>query len=94
MRGKQVLMDTLAAHGVEYLFGNPGTTESPIIDALPTIRSSATCVALHEGVALARRATTRRPAGAPAWSISTSPRASATRSACCTARSRRGRRSS
>ncbi len=52
MRGKQVLMDTLAAQGVEYLFGNPGTTESPIIDALvdhPQIRY---VVALHEGVAV------------------------------------------
>ena len=52
MRGKQVLMDTLAAQGVEYLFGNPGTTESPIIDALvdhPEIRY---VVALHEGVAV------------------------------------------
>jgi benzoylformate decarboxylase len=52
MRGRQVLMETLVAHGVEYLFGNPGTTESPIIDSLadhPEIRYVLT---LHEGVAL------------------------------------------
>jgi benzoylformate decarboxylase len=51
MRGKQVLMDTLTAQGVDVVFGNPGTTESPIIDALvdhPEIRY---VVALHEGVA-------------------------------------------
>ena len=29
MRGKQVLMESLIAHGVEHIFGNPGTTESP-----------------------------------------------------------------
>ena len=34
MRGKQVLMDTLPAQGVDVVFGNPGTTERPIIDAL------------------------------------------------------------
>src|SRR5262245_60256111 len=52
MRGKDVLMDTLEAHGVELLFGNPGTTESPIIDALvgrPRLRY---IMALHEAVAV------------------------------------------
>src|SRR5215475_13148640 len=34
MRGKQVLMESLIAHGVEHVFGNPGTTESPIYNAL------------------------------------------------------------
>jgi benzoylformate decarboxylase len=52
MRGKQVFMESLIGHGVEYIFGNPGTTESPILDALldhPRLRY---VVALHEGVAL------------------------------------------
>jgi benzoylformate decarboxylase len=51
MRGKQVLMDTLEAHGVELIFGNPGTTENPFLDALvdrPRLRYILT---LHEGVA-------------------------------------------
>jgi benzoylformate decarboxylase len=52
MRGKQVLMDTLLAHGVEYLFGNPGTTESPILDSLLDYEQLRYIVALHEGVAL------------------------------------------
>jgi benzoylformate decarboxylase len=34
MHGRQILMETLVGHGVELLFGNPGTTESPIIDSL------------------------------------------------------------
>ena len=52
MRGKQVLMDTLVAHGIECLFGNPGTTESPIIDSLPDYPQLRYMLALHEGVAL------------------------------------------
>jgi benzoylformate decarboxylase len=52
MRGKQVLMDSLVAHGVEHVFGNPGTTESPILDALLDYPQLRYIVALHEGVAL------------------------------------------
>jgi len=52
MRGKQVFMEGLIAHGVEYIFGNPGTTESPILDALLDYPQLRYIVALHEGVAL------------------------------------------
>lgn len=52
MRGKQVFMDTLLAHGVEVIFGNPGTTESPILDSLLDYEQLRYIVALHEGVAL------------------------------------------
>ena len=52
MRGKQVLMESLIAHGVEYIFGNPGTTESPILDALLDYPQLQYVMALHEGVAL------------------------------------------
>jgi hypothetical protein len=37
---------------VEHIFGNPGTTESPLLDALSTIRRSQYIVHLHEGVAV------------------------------------------
>ena len=30
-----VLMEILRSAGVRYLFGNPGTTELPFLDALP-----------------------------------------------------------
>lgn len=33
-RGAQVLLELLESEGVEYIFGNPGTTELPLIDAL------------------------------------------------------------
>ena len=32
--GKQVVVDSLIAEGVRHVFGNPGTTELPLLDAL------------------------------------------------------------
>ena len=52
MRGKQVLMESLIAHGVSFIFGNPGTTESPIMDSLADYPQLRYIMALHEGVAL------------------------------------------
>jgi benzoylformate decarboxylase len=52
MRGKHVLMDTLDAHGVDVMFGNPGTTESPLVDALVDRPRPRYILALHEAVAL------------------------------------------
>lgn len=34
MTGKRALLEMLRAEGVGYIFGNPGTSESPIMDAL------------------------------------------------------------
>ena len=45
-------MESLIGHGVEYIFGNPGTTESPILDALLDYPQLKYIVALHEGVAV------------------------------------------
>jgi hypothetical protein len=33
-RGGTLLLDVLRSEGVRYIFGNPGTTELPLIDAL------------------------------------------------------------
>lgn len=52
MRGRQVLIETLLAHGVERIFGNPGTTESPLLDSLPDYPQLEYIVHLHEGVAV------------------------------------------
>jgi benzoylformate decarboxylase len=52
MFGRTVFMDSLVAHGIDRIFGNPGTTESPLIDALADYPSIEYTVALHEGVAL------------------------------------------
>ena len=32
--GKHILLDLLASEGVEFIFGNPGTTELPLLDAM------------------------------------------------------------
>jgi benzoylformate decarboxylase len=44
-------MDSLVAHGVERIFGNPGTTESPLLDSLQSYPQIEYVVALHEGIA-------------------------------------------
>ena len=52
MRGIQVFMDSLALHGVDSIFGNPGTTENPLLDSLIDHPEVSYYVALHEGVAI------------------------------------------
>ncbi len=52
MRGRQVFMETLLAHGVDRIFGNPGTTESPLLDSLLDYPQLQYIVHLHEGVAV------------------------------------------
>src|SRR5258708_18671358 len=52
MRGRQVFFETLVAHGVERIFGNPGTTESPLLDSLLDYPQLQYIVHLHEGVAV------------------------------------------
>jgi benzoylformate decarboxylase len=52
MRGRQVLMETLLNHGVDRIFGNPGTTESPLLDSLLDYPQIHYIVHLHEGVAV------------------------------------------
>jgi benzoylformate decarboxylase len=62
-RGANLLLEILRSEGVEYIFGNPGTTELPLIDALletPTIRyilalQEASAVAMADGYAQAAR---------------------------------------
>jgi benzoylformate decarboxylase len=66
MRGKQVFMESLIAHGVEHIFGNPGTTESPILDALLDYPQLRYIVALHEGVALGAASYYAQTTGRPA----------------------------
>ena len=52
MRGRQVFMETLLAHGVDRIFGNPGTTESPLLDSLLDYPQIQYIVHLHEGIAV------------------------------------------
>jgi benzoylformate decarboxylase len=62
-RGAAVLLEVLRSEGVRYVFGNPGTTELPLMDALietPDIRyiwalQEASVVAMADGYAQAAR---------------------------------------
>src|ERR1700733_15924138 len=62
-RGAAILLEILRSEGVEYIFGNPGTTELPLMDALietPDIRyvlalQEASAVAMADGYAMAAR---------------------------------------
>ncbi len=50
--GKQILMETFRAEGVRRVFGNPGTTELPLLDALLDNPDIEYVLALHEAVAV------------------------------------------
>jgi benzoylformate decarboxylase len=52
MRGRHVFFDSLIAHGADAIFGNPGTTENPLLDSLADYPAVRYVVALHEGVAV------------------------------------------
>jgi benzoylformate decarboxylase len=52
MRGRRVLMESLVSHGVRHIFGNPGTTETPLLDSLPAYPKINYVMTLHEGVAV------------------------------------------
>jgi benzoylformate decarboxylase len=66
MRGKNVFMESLIAHGIGHIFGNPGTTESPILDALLDYPQLRYIVTLHEGVALGAASYFAQATGKPA----------------------------
>ena len=52
MRGRHLLMESLVLHGVRHIFGNPGTTETPLLDSLPAYPQIEYVMTLHEGVAV------------------------------------------
>ncbi|MGU3540565.1 thiamine pyrophosphate-binding protein [Methylobacterium sp. A54F] len=52
-RGAEVLLEVLRSEGVRYIFGNPGTTELPLIDALTDAPDIAYVLALQEASAVA-----------------------------------------
>ena len=56
MSGKHALAELLHQEGVEYIFGNPGTTELPLMDVLAQRDDLHYILSLHEAVALAMSA--------------------------------------
>ncbi|HEY7140847.1 MAG TPA: thiamine pyrophosphate-binding protein [Methylomirabilota bacterium] len=51
--GKRAFLDVLTQEGVEYLFGNPGTTELPLMDGLVEQPSPTYVLALQEAAVVA-----------------------------------------
>ena len=66
MRGRRVLMESLVSHGVRHIFGNPGTTETPLLDSLPTYPQIEYVMTLHEGVAIGAASFYAQATGRPA----------------------------
>jgi benzoylformate decarboxylase len=52
MTGKQALLEMLKAEGVDFIFGNPGTSEGPIIDLLGDYPELRYILTLQESVAV------------------------------------------
>ena len=50
--GRQAFLEILKQEGVQYIFGNPGSTELPMMDALAGQEEIRYYLALHEGVAV------------------------------------------
>ena len=52
LSGRQAFLEILKQEGVGCIFGNPGTTELPLMDALAERKDIHYFLALHEGVAI------------------------------------------
>lgn len=50
--GSELVLQSLRAEGVEYVFGNPGTSEIPLFEALLDARDLKYVLCLHEAVAV------------------------------------------
>lgn len=51
-KGVDILLDYLVEEDVRYLFGNPGSTEAPLVDRISTVSQLTYILALHEGSAV------------------------------------------
>lgn len=66
-RGAEMLLETLRSEGVEYIFGNPGTTELPLMDALVDSPEIHYVLALQEASAVAMADGYAQAAGRPGF---------------------------
>ena len=67
MTGKDALVRMLKAEGVEFIFGNPGTSETPMMDALQDFPEVRYIQALQEGTAVGMADGYARATGRPAF---------------------------
>ena len=67
MTGKKALMEMLRAEGVEYIFGNPGTSESAIMDVLEHYPDLKYVLVTQEGAAMGAADAYARSTGRPSF---------------------------
>ncbi len=67
MTGKEALVRMLIAEGCEHIFGNPGTSETPMMDALQDFPEVKYIQALQEGTAVGMADAYARATGRPAF---------------------------
>ncbi|MEE2884847.1 MAG: thiamine pyrophosphate-binding protein [Chloroflexota bacterium] len=67
MTGKHAVMQMLRAEGVQYIFGNPGTTETPLMDALEDYPDIKYMLTVQEGVAMGMADAYSRALGQPSF---------------------------
>ena len=65
--GRHALLEMLIAHGVKYVFGNPGTTELPLIDGMQDYPQLKYVLALQEASAVAMADGYARATGKPSF---------------------------
>src|SRR5215213_1480678 len=66
MTGAQAMFEMMKREGVRYVFGNPGTTELPLMDIFAARDEIEYIMALHEDSALGMAAGYSEATGAPA----------------------------
>ncbi|MFB3098168.1 MAG: thiamine pyrophosphate-binding protein, partial [Dehalococcoidia bacterium] len=67
MTGKHALAQMLIAEGIEHIFGNPGTSETPFLDGLQDYPQIKYVQALQEGTAVGMADGYARASGRPAF---------------------------
>jgi benzoylformate decarboxylase len=65
--GREVLLDVLRTEGVRHVFGNPGSTELPLIDALAAVDDIDYVLALQEATAVGMADGYAQATGRPAF---------------------------
>ena len=67
MTGKRALMEMLRSEGVRYIFGNPGTSEGPILDELERFPDLEYILTTQEGAAMGMADGYARASGKPSF---------------------------
>lgn len=67
MTGKEALAQMLIAEGLEYIFGNPGTSETPLLDVIQDFPQLKYIQSLQEGTAVGMADGYARATGRPAF---------------------------